>query len=184
MADIAPRPWSNLVVEGLWVGAWEARTEVRAQGVTDVISLLTRGERGRRDYPESLPEDVVEHKYDIDDAHSAALTPTLEACLPKIHAIRARGGVVLVHCGAGRSRSPSVALAYLVTYLGVSYASAYDQLVAARPGIAPNVGFTAQLRALTVARVPFPEVTPEVQPVAADAATPGAATARMPTVGL
>jgi hypothetical protein len=153
---VAPRPWSSLVVKGLWIGAWEARTEAKELGFTTVFSLLTGAERDSIDYPWQLPAGVVEHKYEIDDVAGAVLAPVLADALPKIHEVRARGGVALVHCGAGISRSPSVALAYLIKYLGIPYSDAHDRLVIARPVVCPKVGFVAQLRDLAVDTVAMP----------------------------
>lgn len=155
MYSAAPRPWSNYVESGLWIGAWEARTEVSERRVTDVVSILTDKERHSYGYPKALPDGVVEHSYEIDDAPGADLAPVLQDCLPKIHAIRGRRGVVLVHCAAGVSRSASIAIAYLITHLGYPYYRAYDRLKAARPIIRPNKSFVAQLQTLVPSYVPL-----------------------------
>ena len=46
-------------------------------------------------------------------------------------------GCVLVHCGAGRSRSVAVVVAYLCRYAGMSYSEALSLVKARRPGAAP-----------------------------------------------
>jgi len=46
-------------------------------------------------------------------------------------------GCVLVHCGAGKSRSVSLATAYLCRYAGMSYTEALSLIKARRPGAAP-----------------------------------------------
>lgn len=46
-------------------------------------------------------------------------------------------GCVLVHCGAGLSRSVSVVIAYLCRYAGMSYSEALSLVKARRPGAAP-----------------------------------------------
>ncbi len=48
-----------------------------------------------------------------------------------------RRGCVLVHCGAGKSRSVSLATAYLCRYAGMSYTEALSLVKARRPGAAP-----------------------------------------------
>lgn len=54
-------------------------------------------------------------------------------------------GPVLVHCGQGRSRSPSVAAAYLIRYgMGVEYV--LDFIKAKRPEVDPAEVFTKSLR--------------------------------------
>lgn len=46
-------------------------------------------------------------------------------------------GCVLVHCGAGISRSAAVVIAYLCRYAGMSYAEAFAFVKARRPQVAP-----------------------------------------------
>lgn len=46
-------------------------------------------------------------------------------------------GCVLVHCGAGLSRSVAVVIAYLCRYAGMSYSEALSLVKARRPGAAP-----------------------------------------------
>ena len=48
-----------------------------------------------------------------------------------------RRGCVLVHCGAGISRSAAVVIAYLCRYAGMSYAEALAFVKARRPQVAP-----------------------------------------------
>lgn len=48
-----------------------------------------------------------------------------------------RRGCVLVHCGAGISRSAAVVIAYLCRYAGMSYAEAFAFVKARRPQVAP-----------------------------------------------
>jgi len=50
-----------------------------------------------------------------------------------------------VHCMAGRSRSATVVLAYLMTRHGMSLADAYQFLKSKRPGISPNLGYMGLL---------------------------------------
>ncbi|KAI9005968.1 protein-tyrosine phosphatase-like protein, partial [Gaertneriomyces semiglobifer] len=52
---------------------------------------------------------------------------------------------VFVHCKAGRSRSATVVIAYLVVYGGMSLKEAYEKVKQARPGVSPNLGFMLAL---------------------------------------
>mmetsp|Transcript_6195 Transcript_6195/g.8652 ORF Transcript_6195/g.8652 Transcript_6195/m.8652 type:complete len:119 (-) Transcript_6195:876-1232(-) len=52
---------------------------------------------------------------------------------------------VLVHCGAGLSRSPSVVAAFLMKTFQVKYQEAIDLISRARPYVDPNEGFVQQL---------------------------------------
>lgn len=59
----------------------------------------------------------------------------------------AGGGVVLVHCFLGRSRSATIVLAYLMARRQMRLADALSFLRAIRPQIEPNRGFVRQLEA-------------------------------------
>lgn len=52
-------------------------------------------------------------------------------------AMHIKRGCVLVHCGAGISRSAAVVIAYLCRYAGMSYAEALAFVKARRPQVAP-----------------------------------------------
>lgn len=59
------------------------------------------------------------------------------------------GGVVLVHCWAGVSRSVTVVIYYLVTTLGISVNQALEGIRKRRPIANPNRGFMEQLKEQT-----------------------------------
>ncbi|XP_051255002.1 dual specificity protein phosphatase 14-like isoform X2 [Dicentrarchus labrax] len=56
-----------------------------------------------------------------------------------------RTGTTLVHCSAGRSRSPALILAYLMRFEGLSLRRAHELVLEQRPFIRPNAGFWRQL---------------------------------------
>lgn len=56
------------------------------------------------------------------------------------------GGRVLVHCYAGRSRSATVCLAYLMRTCNMSLDAAYEHVRARRHVIDPNLNFMRQLQ--------------------------------------
>ena len=55
------------------------------------------------------------------------------------------GGKVLVHCFAGKSRSATICIAYLLKTSGMEYHAAFELVREARPIINPNPGFCIQL---------------------------------------
>jgi len=62
-----------------------------------------------------------------------------------IDAARARGGSVLIHCQAGVSRSPTIAVAYLIKYFPMTMVDAYKFVKSRRSIISPNLNFMGQL---------------------------------------
>lgn len=54
-------------------------------------------------------------------------------------------GNTLVHCSAGRSRSPSLIMAFLMRVDGLSLRQAHEVVLDRRPFIRPNAGFWRQL---------------------------------------
>uniref|UniRef100_A0A8D2ZWW3 Protein-tyrosine-phosphatase n=1 Tax=Scophthalmus maximus TaxID=52904 RepID=A0A8D2ZWW3_SCOMX len=54
-------------------------------------------------------------------------------------------GTTLVHCTAGRSRSPTLIMAHLMRCDGLSLRQAHEQVLERRPFIRPNAGFWRQL---------------------------------------
>jgi hypothetical protein len=62
-----------------------------------------------------------------------------------IDAARRRGGAVLIHCQAGVSRSPTIAVAYLIKHWPMSMVEAYRFVKARRSIISPNLNFMGQL---------------------------------------
>ncbi|KAI8921649.1 hypothetical protein BC831DRAFT_476203 [Entophlyctis helioformis] len=64
---------------------------------------------------------------------------------------------VFVHCKAGRSRSVSVVIGYLVSTRQYTLKTAYEMVRKVRKGVSPNLGFMAAL--MKVERDAFPEMT-------------------------
>lgn len=55
-------------------------------------------------------------------------------------------GCVLVHCGAGISRSAALGIAYLCRYAGMSYSEALGFVKAERPQVAPADAFAIAIK--------------------------------------
>ncbi|XP_076829103.1 dual specificity protein phosphatase 19b [Brachyhypopomus gauderio] len=82
------------------------------------------------------------------DLPDTDLTTYFPQCFEFIDQARQQGGVVLLHCNAGVSRSASVAIGYLMTEQKMPFEEAFNRVKLARPTIRPNPGFLNQLREL------------------------------------
>lgn len=56
--------------------------------------------------------------------------------------------VIFVHCKAGKSRSATVVVAYLMWHEGANQGTAYDEVKNMRPEVSPNLGFVMALNRL------------------------------------
>jgi len=100
-----------------------------------------------------VPEGTVEFiQLHINDSISADMAQHMDMCADRIHEVRSAGGVALVHCALGVSRSATICLAYLVKYEGRTLREAYFEVKKKRPIIRPNEGFWRQLIAFEVAK--------------------------------
>ena len=59
---------------------------------------------------------------------------------------RDSGGIVLVHCFAGVSRTAAITIAYFVQTFDMTVEAAYAAIRAKRPAISPNLNFMGQLQ--------------------------------------
>ncbi|TPX71920.1 hypothetical protein SpCBS45565_g00946 [Spizellomyces sp. 'palustris'] len=117
--------------------------QLKSLGVTHVLNMAQEvenkkvDESGQFDVKWCLAEDHAEHEIEhavkeavewIDQAHHAS---------PR--------NIVFVHCKAGRSRSATTVIAYLVVHQRMTLREAYDKVKQARPGVSPNLGFMLAL---------------------------------------
>ena len=81
------------------------------------------------------------------DANSYDISQHFTATYDFIAGALGGGGGVLVHCGAGISRAPTVTAAYLIRRLGVTAHVAIAMIRKVRESASPNAGFFSQLQA-------------------------------------
>lgn len=81
----------------------------------------------------------------VNDSHADKLRPHFARACRFLDKVRESSGCVLVHCLAGVSRSPTVAIAYVMRHLGLSSDDAYRYVKSKRPSISPNFNFLGQL---------------------------------------
>lgn len=82
----------------------------------------------------------------VNDNYSEKLLPHFETSNTFLDRVQQSNGAVLVHCLAGISRSPSIAIAYVMCHLRMTSDEAYRYIKAKRPSISPNFNFLGQLQ--------------------------------------
>lgn len=128
----------------LYVGPEEARSEDLV-GQYEIGAIVSLGHiKGLYDY--CVVKHIDYHEIIVDDVLEADITPFLDDATDWIHGKVAFGIRVLVHCQIGRSRSPSICIAYLMKYHHMTYDVAFAAVNKARDPIYPNESFEKQLR--------------------------------------
>jgi protein-tyrosine phosphatase len=93
------------------------------------------------------PKDITNVKVDLDDDPKERIADVFAYTNQFIDDATSGGGVVLVHCAAGISRSATILAWYIVTKTGATPAAVIRHLRSKRPIVNPNPGF---LNALAV----------------------------------
>ncbi len=90
-------------------------------------------------------QDIVYKQLHVADNGYQNLRQYFEEAFEFIELAKARGGAVLIHCQAGVSRSPTIAVAYLIKNFPMSMIEAYRFVKSRRSIISPNLNFMGQL---------------------------------------
>jgi len=130
------------ILPGLFVGSLtdaKDRATLNRHRITSIVSVM-----------EHVDHIAVEHRSHLvvalADAADTDLLTHIGRVNEHIHSERSRGGVVLVHCLAGVSRSVSFVLAYVMTVTALDYWPCMDAITHVRPTANPNCSFRMQLR--------------------------------------
>lgn len=94
----------------------------------------------------AYPNDFVYKKIEVLDSPDTNLEQHFDECFNFIDEAKRQGGGVLVHCFAGRSRSVTIVVAYLMKKHHLSLSQALDLVRSKRPQVSPNQGFLFQLQ--------------------------------------
>ncbi|AIN99600.1 dual specificity protein phosphatase, putative [Leishmania panamensis] len=130
------------IVPGLWCSSYHPATDLnlmQRHGITHVCCCIDTQPRFPKDFVYMTLSADDRPDYDM-SSHFARTFEFIENALVKNH------GGVLVHCGAGISRAPTVVSAYLMRKLRLSSSAAIHLVQQHRPCASPNIGFWRQLR--------------------------------------
>lgn len=81
----------------------------------------------------AYPDEFKYQRYELLDSPNCNIAKYFNEGSEYIENAIKSGGKVLVHCFAGKSRSSTLILAYMVKKLGMPLRQAYDKLKEARP---------------------------------------------------
>lgn len=132
------RQWSSRIDEHLIVGAYPFERDVPGliqEGVRAVVNTCEEYQGPEVAYRAAGIEQFYMPTTDFTHPRLQDVQEAVEF----IHRHAEAGGTTYVHCKAGRARSATVALCYLIKYRGLSAAEAQAVLIAARPHINPHV---------------------------------------------
>lgn len=133
---------NNLYLGGI-LGASNSNLISRLR-ITSIVQILSRDALVKKH------KNIRYLEINIDDLPSASISRVIPDAIRFIHRELNNGGVVLIHCAAGVSRSGSVAVAYFMAKYNLSYQAALARVRKGRGCVCPNAGFERQLKAMDV----------------------------------
>ncbi|KAK7361902.1 hypothetical protein VNO77_03993 [Canavalia gladiata] len=125
----------------LFLGSIGTATDKVALNKVNITHILTVADK----LPPAFPAEFVYKVIAVADRDDVDLKQYFKECFGFINGAKRHGGNVLVHCFAGRSRSVTIIVAYLMKTSGMSFSEAMQHVRRKRPSAYPNAGFIQQL---------------------------------------
>eukprot|EP01121_Diplochlamys_sp_Union-15-3_P003296 TRINITY_DN13145_c0_g1_i1.p1 TRINITY_DN13145_c0_g1~~TRINITY_DN13145_c0_g1_i1.p1 ORF type:complete len:292 (+),score=39.89 TRINITY_DN13145_c0_g1_i1:50-925(+) len=128
------------IVDNLYLGSYQNATspiQISNLKITHILNCAS-------ECVTSMPYDanIIHFKVDWEDHNEFNIDSEFEKCF---QFIEAANGNVLIHCYAGKSRSASLVIAFLMKKHKWSFRQAMSYVKMHRPNIDPNPGFISQL---------------------------------------
>ncbi|CCD68974.1 Tyrosine-protein phosphatase vhp-1 [Caenorhabditis elegans] len=92
-----------------------------------------------------IKEDKNFMRIPVNDSYQEKLSPYFPMAYEFLEKCRRAGKKCLIHCLAGISRSPTLAISYIMRYMKMGSDDAYRYVKERRPSISPNFNFMGQL---------------------------------------
>lgn len=137
------------VIDGkVWIGACTAAEDtewLESTGITHIVDLVSDDEEDRVSMSSRSEQiDVLgisrlraPFRDTEDDSARLFMSTVIPAVIPFIMSAMSSSGKVLIHCSAGRSRAPAVAMAFLMVYRSMSFKGAM-RAVSKNRSVRPN----------------------------------------------
>lgn len=136
------------IIPGLYCGSYHPAGDkelLHRHGITHILCCIGTAAR--------FPADFMYLTVSADDSPTYNISTFFERTFDFIeNALIREGGAVLVHCGAGISRAPTITAAYLIRKLRLTSGAAVDLVQSRRPYASPNPGFRKQLKQFAIAQ--------------------------------
>ncbi|KAK7292385.1 hypothetical protein RIF29_08163 [Crotalaria pallida] len=133
-----------LIEEGLFLGSFGSSINKDALKALNVTHILTVASTLAPAYPGEFVYKII----NVSDRSDVDIKQYFDECFDFIDEAKRHGGSVLVHCYAGKSRSVTIIVAYLMKTRGMSLSEALQHVQSIRSVAAPNPGFICQLQDL------------------------------------
>ena len=131
------------VVPGIYISGWKPASEkkyLKTNKITHIIVAVDTSNAIR------FPNDFKYLNIKCDDNTSQNMTKFFKETNEFINNALNTAGNVLIHCGAGISRSTTILAAYLISEFYMSSSQAVNMCKKARPFCRPNDSFLKQLK--------------------------------------
>lgn len=158
------RNWWDRIDEHVIVGAYPFAGDVaslRGEGVRAVVNTCEEYQGPLREYDQHGIEQL--HIPTTDFTHPQL--KDVEAAVEFIQKYKLQNDTVYIHCKAGRARSATVAMCWLMKYRDMSVEQAQQHLLSARPHVNPHLAsrpvvkqFQASLQTAKIEAGLFPAI--------------------------
>ena len=127
----------------IFISGFPGANNIQLLKKNNIVGVVTCA---RELQPKHYPN-IAYHFLDLRDRSTEQLVDHLFKTIPFIDKHIKRGNI-LIHCAMGKSRSVSVAMAYLILRHDLSYQNSLKLIKRARCIAGPNRGFRKQLKSL------------------------------------
>src|SRR5271155_2059323 len=127
----------SYIHRSLWLGSVRNAMDasmLQSVGITHIVNATAEEEN-------FFPQKFVYYRVPLYDKTSERVAPYFDEFIEFISSAHASGGVVLIHCQEGISRSATLALAYRMLTEHISLGKAFTDIKLVRPEAEPNPGF-------------------------------------------
>ncbi len=136
------KEWSEIISHKLFIGTHEEAVSSSWQvehGITHVLNVCD-------DFLKRPCSNVVYEHVEIADSQDVLIRQYFQECIDKMNISMKNDGVLLLHCSAGMSRSPTILMAYFMKMHHMSLQQALHFVRSRHPQTKPNPGFMDDLK--------------------------------------